>query len=247
MATAQASRIGSVDLLHTFKPPLTFTIDSSASPQFTDDDTTQGNSPLNKEGGDWCDDIEGRDAFPVTDNPVPTSVFHPTKETFWAADPSLCITPEKGPGSRLLTNGKSVRFNPLVEVRRRSDENSHGRDSLNAGYHQYVHKAADASVSSVVGQHITTRTSPSDVASPLVDAMPFDESLGPISVFASDLQHGQGDIENSGNVLSKSPSTNRGSDGETMRTLPPVSSLAAVDTRSANFSANIFVHLTNHK
>lgn len=186
MAMAQAPWPRSVDLTHTFQPPLTLTMDC-AHPEFTDGG--QRTSLLCTEGSDM---FESRDAFPVTEKPVPTSTHLP-KETLWGADPSLCVTPEKPlTGSRLLTSGKSVRFNPLVEVQRRSDENSLGG---NTRCHIDVHKAATASGSSLGGYDVTAETSPE------VGAMPLDESLGPISILASDFER---DIANSGSVLSKS-------------------------------------------
>ena len=186
MAMAQAPWPRSVDLTHTFPPPLTLTMDC-ADPQFTD--MGQWTSPSGTQGGVLC---ESREAFPVTEKPVPTSV-RPPMEIMWGADPSLCVTPEKPlTGSRLLTSAKSVRFNPLVEVRRRSDENSPGGKT---GSDMDVHKAVNASESSLGGHDITAETSPEG------GLMPLDESLGPISIMASDFEQ---DIANSGSVRSQS-------------------------------------------
>ena len=184
MAMAQAPWPRSVDFTHTFQPPLTLTMDC-ADPQFTD--LGQWNGPPGTQGGDLC---ESREAFPVTEKPVPTSVRAPT-EIMWGADPSLCVTPEKPlTGSRLLTSAKSVRFNPLVEVRRRSDENSPGGHT---GSNMDVHKAVNASESSLGGHDITAEMRP--------EVGLLDESLGPISILASDFEQ---DVANSGSVRSQS-------------------------------------------
>ena len=223
MAMAHASWPGTADF--PFKPPLTLTMDSSNSINslFTD-------GRISPSGSDLFDDIDGRDAFPVAGKPTP-AVGHLTKDALWASDPTLCITPEKdSTRSRFLSGGKSVRFNPHVEVRSRSDENrlSAGRD---AG------KAVDVNVSSRVAI-ATNEMRRSLVERPQVNAASLDESLGPISVLASDLQHGQ---VNSGSALSKSP-PDIGRGVGMVQKLPTVSSLMAAASESAHgFSTSNFL------
>ena len=190
-------------------------MDSSINPLFTDG----GSIPER----DLFDDIDGGDAFPVNGKPTPAG--HLTKDALWASDPSLCVTPEKdSTRSRLLTSGKTVRFNPHVEVRSRSDEN--GRDAS---------KAVDVNVSSRVAI-ATNETSQPHVERRQVNAACLDESLGPISVLASDLQQGQ---VNTGSALSKSPPD---IGVGMMQKLPPVSSLTAEASESAHgFSTSNFL------
>ena len=225
MAMAHASWPGTADLMHPFKPPLTMTMDSSINPLFTDG----GSIP----GCDLFDDIDGGDAFPVNGKPTPAA-GHLTKDALWASDPSLCITPEKdSTRSRLLTSGKTVRFNPHVEVRSRSDENGHGTNRLSTG--RDASKAVDVNVSSRVAI-ATNETSRPHVERPQVNAACLDESLGPISVLASDLQQGQ---VNTASALSKSPPD---IGVGMMQKLPPVSSLTAEASESApGFSTSNFL------
>ena len=226
MAMAHASWPGTADF--PFKPPLTLRMDSSNSinPLFTDG----GSGPLGRSGDDLFDDIDSRDAFPVAGKPTP-AVEHLTRDALWASDPTLCITPEKdSTRSRFLSSGKSVRFNPHVEVRSRSDEKclSAGRDAS---------KAVDVNMSSRVAILATNEMRRSLVEHPQVNAA-LDESLGPISVLASDLQDGQ---VNSGSALSKSP-PDIGHGGGMSQKLPTVSSLMAAASESAHgFSTSNFL------
>ena len=227
MAMAHAPWPGTADF--PFKPPLTLTMDSSNSinPPFTDG----GSSPS---AGDLFDDIDSRDAFPVAGKPTP-AVEHLTRDALWASDPTLCITPEKdSTRSRFLSGGKSVRFNPHVEIRSRSDENCRGTNGLNFG--RDASKAVDVNVSSRVAL-ATNEMRRSLVERPRMDAASLDESLGPISVLASDLQDRQ---VNSGSALSKSPPDIGRGVGMAQK-LPPVSSLTAAAPESAHgFSTSNF-------
>ena len=228
MAMAHASWPGTADF--PFKPPLTLTMDSSNSinPLFSDGGSSAA-------AGDLFDDIDSRDAFPVAGKPTP-AVGHLTKDALWASDPTLCITPEKdSTRSRFLSGGKSVRFNPHVEVRSRSDENSRGTNRLSAG--RDAGKAVDVNVSSHVAL-ATNEMRRSLVERPQVNAASLDESLGPISVLASDLQNGQ---VNLGSALSKSP-PDIGCGGGMAPKLPTVSSLMAAASESAHgFSTSNFL------